>query len=203
MRTPAVVGDVVVGADRYGGHGVLLTLADPADVPAVVQALGGRAGWRSVLVPGDGDPERVLARVSTLPLVAAAVQNDRGITVPVVYDGADLDRVADHLGCTPAEVVAAHTAATYTVVMLGFGRAFPYLAGLPAALRGLPRLATPRATVPAGSVAVVADMAGIYPAAMPGGWPLIGTTPLALFDPTCDPPTPLAPGARIRFEVAT
>jgi KipI family sensor histidine kinase inhibitor len=203
MSAPTVVGDVVVGAERYGGHGVLLTIAEPAYVPAVVRALGGRAGWGSVLVPGDVDPGRVLARVSTVPLVSTEFRRDREITVPVVYDGADLDRVADHFGRTRAEVVAAHAAATYTVVMLGFGRAFPYLAGLPPDLRGLPRLATPRATVPAGSVAIVADMAGIYPAEMPGGWALIGTTALALFDPTCDPPTPLAPGVRIRFEVAT
>lgn len=203
MSAPAVVADVVVGADTYGGHGVLLRIADPAHVPAVVHTLGGRAGWGSVLVPGDVDPDRVLARVATMPLVAPEVLEVREITVPVIYDGADLERVADHVGCTPLEVVAAHTAATYTVVVLGFGRAFPYLAGLPPALCGLPRLATPRTKVPAGSVAIVADMAGIYPAEMPGGWALIGTTPLELFDPGCDPPTPLAPGVRIRFKVAT
>jgi len=201
MSAAPLLGDVVVAADRYGDHGVLITLSDPEYVPEVVAMLGGRAGWRSVLVPGDADPERVRTRISAMPVVRTAAVGAEEVTIPVVYDGADLQRVADCVGRTAAEVIDLHTSATYTVVLLGFGRAFPYLAGLPQVLHGVPRLETPRTQVPAGSVAIVADMAGIYPAAMPGGWALLGTTPRSLFDPTSTPPTPLATGTRVRFEV--
>lgn len=198
-----MLGDVVVAAERYGHHGVLLTLSDPEYVPDAAAVLGGRAGWRSVLVPGETDPREVSARIAAVPLARAAAMDANEIRIPVAYDGPDLERVADCVGRTVADVIALHTSATYTVVLLGFGRAFPYLAGLPRALHGVARLATPRTRVPAGSVAIAADMAGIYPAAMPGGWALLGTTSLTLFDPVSHPPTLLAPGTRIRFEAVT
>ncbi|PDW03641.1 5-oxoprolinase subunit PxpB [Candidatus Viridilinea mediisalina] len=121
--------------------------------------------------------------------------------LPVNYGGAagpDLVAVAEALALTPHEVIDLHTSVTYRVMMLGFAPGFPYLGPLPAALH-LPRRATPRNAVPAGSVAIAAGMTGIYPTCLPGGWHLIGRTPVTLFDPHGDPPALLAPGDGVRF----
>ena len=90
-------------------------------------------------------------------------------------------------------------AADYTVAMIGFAPGFPYLLGLPESL-ALPRLATPRTRVPAGSVAIGGNQTGIYPRESPGGWRLLGRTPLVLFDPARAIPSLLAPGDRVRFQ---
>lgn len=125
----------------------------------------------------------------------------RPIEIPVCYGGAfgeDLDAAAAELGLASAELIARHSAATYTVAMIGFAPGFPYLIGLDPAL-ALPRLATPRTRVPAGSVAIGGAQTGIYPRESPGGWRLIGRTPLALFDPQRAAPSRLAPGDLVRF----
>lgn len=119
--------------------------------------------------------------------------------IPVRYDGPDLLAVAKATGLTVENVIALHSAADYTVAMVGFAPGFPYLVGLPEALH-LPRLATPRNRVEAGSVAIAGEQAGIYPCASPGGWRLLGHTEVRLFDPRRDgPPSLLAPGDRVRF----
>lgn len=224
------VADVVAAADAYGDHGVLLTVLTPRDVPRVVAAIRAergptaaapRPGWRSVLVPGDTDPQRVLLRLESVPMPAAAGEVGRLvegfdvaaaelvgalITLPVHYDGADLREIAEHAGISVAEAIDLHASAEYTVVLLGFGSGFPYLAGLPERLHGVSRRATPRVSVPAGSVALVADMAGIYPTASPGGWALLGrleATAPPLFTPSAQVPSPIPPGTRIRFEPVT
>lgn len=123
------------------------------------------------------------------------------IVVPVCYGGefgADLDTLATHAGLSREEVVARHVAGEYTVAMLGFAPGFPYLLGLDPGLQA-PRHASPRTRVPAGSVAIGGAQTGIYPRELPGGWNLIGTTPLTLFDPGHNPPALLAPGDRVRF----
>ncbi|MFZ5639009.1 MAG: 5-oxoprolinase subunit PxpB [Pseudomonadota bacterium] len=123
------------------------------------------------------------------------------IEIPVVYGGSfgeDLDAAAAALGLTPDALVARHSAAIYTVAMIGFAPGFPYLSGLDPAL-ALPRLPTPRTRVPAGSVAIGGAQTGIYPHESPGGWRLLGRTPLRLFDPTRATPSLLAPGDRVRF----
>jgi inhibitor of KinA len=125
----------------------------------------------------------------------------RVIDVPVTYGGAagpDLDKVATALGLAPAELVAIHTAEVYRVMMIGFTPGFPYIGPLPDRLQ-VPRLTTPRAAVPAGSVAIAAGLTGIYPARLPGGWHLIGRTDLLLFDPAATPPATLEPGDGVRF----
>jgi len=122
----------------------------------------------------------------------------RLIDVPVRYDGADLDAVATHANFPTSEVIARHAAAQYRVAMLGFAPGFPYLLGLDPALH-MPRRAQPRLRVPAGSVAIGGAQTGIYPRELPGGWQLIGRTPLRLFDVQADPPALLAPGDRVRF----
>ncbi len=123
--------------------------------------------------------------------------------IPVCYGGAygpDLDDVAKHAGLATDIVISRHVAADYRVGMIGFAPGFPYLLGLDQAL-AMPRRSDPRQRVPAGSVAIGGEQTGIYPRELPGGWQLIGCTPLRLFDLTNDSPSLLAPGDRVRFSV--
>lgn len=125
----------------------------------------------------------------------------RSIDIPVCYGGAhgpDLDAVAAHARLTVAQAVERHADGNYTVAMLGFAPGFPYLLGLDPALE-VPRRANPRTRVPAGSIAIGGAQTGIYPRELPGGWNLIGRTPLTLFDPARATPCPLAPGDHVRF----
>jgi 5-oxoprolinase (ATP-hydrolysing) subunit B len=125
----------------------------------------------------------------------------RTVEIPVIYGGEagpDLEDVARHAGLAPERVVELHAGAEYLVYFVGFATCFPYLGGLPAEI-ATPRLAAPRKLVPAGSVAIGGDQAGIYPLASPGGWRLIGRTPLRLFDPCAVPPPLLRMDDRVRF----
>jgi KipI family sensor histidine kinase inhibitor len=153
------------------------------------ELLGGREGAGA---PGE---EAVSALApSPSPL-------SRLITIPVRFgddDGPDLDEVAGALGLAPSGVVTLLTATPLRVMMIGFAPGFPYLGPLPPVLQ-LPRRATPRQAVPAGSVAIAAGLAGIYPARLPGGWHLLGRTELQLFDAHADPPALLTPGDRVQF----
>lgn len=147
--------------------------------------------------------EQALATVRTRlddvqPAGAAERSGGTTIEIPVRYDGDDLDDVARANGITVAEVIAAHTAPTYVVAFCGFSPGFAYLRGLDPRLR-VPRRATPRTRVPAGSVAVAAEYTAVYPRATPGGWNLLGRTPLAMFEPDRSPPALLEPGALVRF----
>ena len=126
----------------------------------------------------------------------------RSIDIPVCYDGGmapDLAEAANELDLGIEELIQRHCAAEYSVAMIGFAPGFPYLLGLPESL-ALPRLATPRTRVPAGSVAIGGNQAGIYPRESPGGWRLLGRTPLVLFDPVRHAPSLLMPGDRVRFQ---
>ncbi len=131
----------------------------------------------------------------------APAEASRAIEIPVRYGGAfgeDLDAAAAELGIAAGTLISRHGAALYTVAMIGFAPGFPYLSGLDPSL-ALPRLATPRTRVPAGSVAIGGAQTGIYPRESPGGWRLLGRTPLRLFDPQRASPSLLAPGDRVRF----
>jgi inhibitor of KinA len=139
------------------------------------------------------------ARIGNLPLKGAAeLAPCRSWNVPVVYDGPDLEEVAAASGLTIEAAAALHASATYRVYMLGFLPGFAYLGDLPEKLR-LPRLAVPRTRVPAGSVAIAEELTAVYPVVSPGGWRLIGRTPLRLFDHRADPPSLFAPGDEVRF----
>ncbi|WP_298482915.1 5-oxoprolinase subunit PxpB [uncultured Chloroflexus sp.] len=130
-----------------------------------------------------------------------ALPTGRELVISVHYggiDGPDLDEVAAQVGLSPQEVIDLHTATEQQVLMIGFAPGFPYLGWLPLVLH-LPRRATPRVAVPAGSVAIAAGMTGIYPTTLPGGWHVIGRTDVTLFDPAADPPALLQPGDRVRF----
>lgn len=129
---------------------------------------------------------------------------DREVEIPVRYGGTygpDLDVVAAHTGLSAQEVIERHAQAEYVVFFLGFQPGFAYLGGLDHALH-TPRRAEPRVEVPAGSVGIGGAQTGIYPAASPGGWQLIGRTTVSLFDPARTPPALLQPGDRVRFTLA-
>jgi inhibitor of KinA len=114
--------------------------------------------------------------------------------------GPDLEAVAQRHGLAPEELIRLHSEAVYSVYMLGFAPGFAYLGGLPPAL-ATPRRDEPRTAVPAGSVGIGGSQTGIYPLVSPGGWNLIGRTPLRLFDARRTSPTLLAVGDRVRFQV--
>ena len=187
-----------------------------ADLPGVLDIV---PAYASVTVhydplawsePGSAETpgERLAQRLEALCLACAergfdraAESEDRTIEIPVCYGGdygPDLDQVARLVKLDDAEVIARHTRADYRVAMLGFAPGFPYLLGLDPALHA-PRRANPRTRVPAGAVAIGGAQTGIYPRELPGGWQIIGRTPLALFDVARDPPALLAPGLRVRF----
>ena len=148
------------------------------------------------------------ARSFLLPGFIAAGRAARGprlIEIPVCYDpefGIDLDRVAEHTKLSEREIVDLHSTREYRVACIGFVPGFTFLAGLPKNL-ATPRRDEPRKEIPPGSVGIGGAQTGIYPLRSPGGWNLIGRTPLKLFDPTKDPPTLLCPGDRVRFRAIT
>jgi inhibitor of KinA len=132
---------------------------------------------------------------------AAAEPAGREVMLPVCYGGTlgpDLVAVAAQHGLTQRQVIELHTAGEYLVYMLGFAPGFPYLSGLPERL-ATPRLTTPRQAVPAGSVGIGGGQTGVYPIETPGGWWIIGHTPVRLFDPLGDHPFLLSPGDKLRF----
>jgi len=123
------------------------------------------------------------------------------IDIPVVYGGEagpDIDAVAAYHGLTVEEVIRLHSGAVYRVYMIGFTPGFPYMGELPEAL-DTPRRETPRTHIPKGSVAIAQRQTGIYPVVSPGGWQIIGYTPLELFDPRQDEPSLLGMGDEVRF----
>lgn len=123
------------------------------------------------------------------------------VEIPVCYGGEygpDLLEVAQHCSLTPEEVIARHTAPTYRIYMLGFTPGFPYLGGMDPSIAA-PRRKVPRIHIPAGSVGIAGEQTGVYPIVSPGGWQLIGRTPLRLFDPQKEQPILLSAGAGIRF----
>ncbi|HZP92274.1 MAG TPA: 5-oxoprolinase subunit PxpB [Burkholderiales bacterium] len=148
--------------------------------------------------------ENLIARLQAL-LAPQAPQGGTGlgrvVEIPVTYGGEygmDLHALARDRGLTVEEVIALHSAVEYTVLMLGFAPGFGYLGPLDERL-SVPRRATPRTRVPQGSVAVADRYTAVYPMTSPGGWHLIGRTPIKLFDTQRDPPVRFAAGDRVRF----
>jgi|SRR5664279_480297 inhibitor of KinA len=132
---------------------------------------------------------------------SAAEDSTEVVEIPACYDaefGVDLADVAAHNHISSDDVVRLHSSASYHVCFLGFTAGFAYLGGMPEALY-TPRLATPRRLVPEGSVGIAGGQTGIYPAETPGGWRIIGRTPLRMFDPLAQPPTRLQAGDWVRF----
>ncbi|WP_276496334.1 5-oxoprolinase subunit PxpB [Pontibacter litorisediminis] len=131
----------------------------------------------------------------------AAPAPARTVEIPVVYGGAygpDLQEVAAHSGLPEDEVIRIHSAGTYHVYMIGFAPGFPYLGGMDKRLAS-PRKANPRTSIPAGSVGIAGVQTGVYSISTPGGWQLIGRTPLQLFNPARQVPSLLLAGDKVRF----
>jgi inhibitor of KinA len=163
-------------------------------------------GYCSVTVyfdPVHVDPEWLEQELqeSAAGMPAVAVQDGDSIEVPVLYGGAvgpDLEDVARFAGCTGDDVVSRHAAVTYRVYVVGFVPGFAYMAEVDPSIAA-PRRATPRTSVPAGSVAIAGGQTGIYPDITPGGWNIIGRTPLRPFDPSRAEPALFKAGDLVRF----
>lgn len=192
-----------------GDNAVLAELADPGAVAQLYADLRRDLACRD-LVPGartvllDG-PDDLLAATRYLadwrPVGRPDAAGGPLVEVPTTYDGADLGDVARRWGVTRREAVGTLATTEFVVAFCGFLPGFAYCRGLPDHL-AVPRLDRPRARVPAGSVGLADAFAGVYPAASPGGWRLVGTTGVTLWATDADPPALLAPGTRVRFPEA-
>ena len=200
----------MASAWRWMGDGAVMRAYDGTDDQANALAI---AAWRAI---GAEHLDEVLDVIPTSRSITVALrggtqpsarlremldatfdpttQSSTEHTIAVTYDGEDLHEVARLHATTPDEVIAAHTAASYTVAFVGFAPGFGYLSGLPEALHTA-RLDSPRTRVPAGSVAIGGRWTGVYPSQSPGGWRLIGRTDAQMFDGA----SLLAPGDRVRF----
>lgn len=181
----------------------VLALADAlADLPGVADRVPAYASLTLHYDPLRWSAERLIEAVRPhLAATEAAERPGSLLRVPVCYGGEfgpDLAALARHCGMSESAAIALHSGTEYRVHFLGFAPGFPYLGGLDPAL-AMPRHAVPRAVVPAGAVGVAGAQTGIYPQAGPGGWQILGRTPLRLFDPRREPPCLLAPGDRLRF----
>jgi KipI family sensor histidine kinase inhibitor len=163
-------------------------------------------GYNTLLITFDPECARedvlrewILEAMRLLP--ENPMEAGKRVEVPTVYGGEygpDLDFVSNHCRMNSDEVIRLHCKVEYPVYFIGFLPGFPYLGGLDSKI-GAPRLETPRQQIPAGSVGIAGMQTGIYPLESPGGWRLIGRTPLKLFDPSQNPPVLLQPGDRVRF----
>ena len=163
---------------------------DPRKVVQAGAPEDGLAGWLG---------EKVRERLKSPPKMEKF--KGRTIEIPVCYGGEfgpDLGLVARQARLSPEEVIKRHSKAEYLVYLIGFAPGFPYLGGLPKEL-ATPRHAKPRMVVAPGSVGIAGMQTGIYPLATPGGWNLIGRTPVRLFMPEADPPSRLRAGDRVKF----
>ncbi|MEV4131018.1 allophanate hydrolase subunit 1 [Dactylosporangium sp. NPDC049742] len=188
-----------------GSSALLIEVDDPLAWFAALDAerVAGRLavtdivpGARTVLLDGVPSPAALAASLRSWPTPSFARFYGDKLAIPVVFDGPDLAAVAEMTGSSVEALVRTLTETTLTVAFGGFAPGFAYLGGLPWTI---PRRDSPRPRVPAGSVALAAEYAGIYPTASPGGWQLVGRTDTVLFDIDRDPPALLPPGRTVRL----
>ena len=190
--------------DRVYAFAASVTSAGIAGVEELVPT------YRSLLVQYDLHKvtyEDLAVRLEDLTQAAEGPTDtaERGsvvVHIPVAYGGEygpDLGDVADHNGLSSQEVIDIHSGTGYRVFMLGFAPGFPYLGGMDERI-ACPRLQTPRVRVPAGSVGIAESQTGVYPNESPGGWRIIGRTPVKLFDPNAEPPAAILPGSKVVFD---
>ena len=191
---------------------LLVDVADPAGLAQGIRSAS-LPGVREV-IPAESTVVVVCARseaaaigdrLDAIDPMPTVVDQVALFTIEVVYDGKDLDAVAEATGLRVDEVISRHVAGDYRVAFCGFSPGFAYLAGLDPTLH-LRRRGTPRTRVPAGAVAIGAGYSAVYPAESPGGWHLVGTmipsTTALLWDTRADPPAALRPGRAVRFRQA-
>ncbi|HTX86347.1 MAG TPA: urea amidolyase family protein [Streptosporangiaceae bacterium] len=197
-------GDAATGGQQ-GGNGAagIAAAIRAAELPGVIDVVPGAVTVLVTFEPGSWsaptltDRLAVLAAGAAAPAAAASAAGEP-VLIDTVYDGPDLASVAALTRLAEAEVITRHQAVEYRVGWLGFAPGFGYLTGLDPAL-AVPRLDSPRLSVPAGSVAIAGGLAAVYPSASPGGWRLLGRTAAVTWDPGREPPALLAPGQRVRF----
>jgi len=196
------LGDEISAANHARVFGALAAL-DAARPAFVVDCVPAYASILVVYDPLAAAPEAVREWIdAALAGASRAAPARRVVTVPVWYDpevGLDLEDTARLLELAPETVVALHTGTSYLAHMLGFKPGFPYLGTLDERLAA-PRLPAPRLAVPAGSVAIAGRQTGIYPVRCPGGWRVLGRTPLRIFAPERPEPFAILPGDEVRFE---
>lgn len=210
----------MIRVEAFGATALLITLAEQPDdrLPLRIARLAERLraelgaaltdcvpGWTTLLLHYDlrriDLPQlqgRVQAALADWPGDSLVDRAGRLHEIAVWYAGEDLIEVARQCGLTPAQVVDLHAGRDYRVGAIGFSPGFAYLGELDERL-ALPRRATPRTHVPAGSLAIAERQTAVYPQASPGGWHLLGRTAQQLFDPRRKPPCPLAAGDLVRF----
>jgi inhibitor of KinA len=198
-------------AEPLGDQAILLSCRDEATAQQIAAALREQA-WEGVtdvvlayhsvalhLDPSVRTVSQVLPLFNRLKL-GKTKSEPRLHMIPCCYEmGEDLEAAASHLKLSVDRVITLHTQSTFTVFAIGFSPGFPYLGWIPKPLQGIPRRAEPRKRVPAGSVAIVGKQSCIYPQPTPGGWALIGRTPLELVN-LKDGYFPLQAGDRVQFE---
>ncbi|MFQ5874852.1 MAG: 5-oxoprolinase subunit PxpB [Dehalococcoidia bacterium] len=183
--------------------GSLVNAIDSASIPGIEDL---SPTYRSILVYYDPlkitlDELKERLAASAREATKTPPKRSQVVEVPTAYGGEfgpDLGFVASHNRLTEEEVVRIHSGSDYLVYMLGFNPGFPYLGGLSERI-ATPRLNTPRVKIPAGSVGIAESQTGVYPLDSPGGWRLIGRTPIRIFDPTRDPPVIAQAGNYVRF----
>lgn len=195
---------------EYGERAILVQLEDNAQVHQLAAAIAAHRedlqeivpGHRTLLLSWPGTrPERrhLEQEIARLIAIEAPSSPGRSVTVPVIYDGADLEEIGQRSGLDREGVIHAHSESDYRVAFIGFMPGFAYLVGGDPRLK-VPRRRIPRTRVPGGSVALAGPYSAIYPTSAPGGWSLLGHTSLEVFDLQRDDPTLLRPGDRVRFE---
>ncbi|MYT23620.1 carboxyltransferase domain-containing protein [Streptomyces sp. SID7760] len=180
-------------------HAELLRRRDAGELGAVREVV---PAARTVLLDGVREPRALAERIARWEVPPLAETEGPLVTVPVRYDGPDLAEVARAWGVARREVAGIVGDTVFRVAFCGFAPGFGYLTGLPERFH-LPRRATPRTVVPAGSLALAGEYAGVYPRSSPGGWQLVGTADAVLWDPGREPAALFAPGVRVRFEEAS
>ena len=181
---------------------LMLTLQE-AELPELVEMV---PTYRSLLVyydPGCINPEKLRAKLAILAekIEVGKLPEPKVTEIPTTYGdeyGCDLKFVAEYNGLSPEEVIRLHAGKAYLIYMLGFVPGFAYLGGVSSRIV-TPRLPIPRAKILAGSVGIAGSQTGIYPAESPGGWQLIGRTPIELFHPEKEPPALLQMGNYVKF----
>ena len=199
--------------EAFGDDALIARTGEPQDViEARAEALRAAGAFEEVVptlgtltvvfAHGEAGAARRAFEAGLRAPVRPAGEDTPPLTIPVTYDGVDLPHVAARLGLSVRAFAEAHASGDYAVQFLGFTPGFAYLGGLPKALRGVPRLPSPRTRVAAGSVGVVGDRTGLCALPGPGGWPIVGRTEARLFEAGRAAPFALTPGRRVRFEPA-